>query len=77
VLLVCSGRKLTWQTNMGTADIRAQFPSNKRYDLQVSPQAAAAGSPEDARVTCTRQACHRHAHCAPARQRVQVLDLRR
>lgn len=30
------GRKLTWQTNMGTADIRAQFPSNKRYDLQTS-----------------------------------------
>lgn len=46
VLLVCSGRKLTWQTNMGTADIRAQFPSNKRYDLQVSRQAA-----------CSRQPC--------------------
>lgn len=32
---VCySGRNLTWQTNMGTADIRATL-GGKRYELQV------------------------------------------
>jgi len=30
-----SGRKLTWQPNMGTADIRAQFKS-KKHELNVS-----------------------------------------
>mmetsp|Transcript_7296 Transcript_7296/g.15933 ORF Transcript_7296/g.15933 Transcript_7296/m.15933 type:complete len:735 (+) Transcript_7296:259-2463(+) len=30
-----SGRKLTWQTNMGTADLRAEFGS-KRHELNVS-----------------------------------------
>lgn len=30
-----SGRRLTWQTNMGTADIRAEF-GNKRHELNVS-----------------------------------------
>mmetsp|Transcript_27729 Transcript_27729/g.70664 ORF Transcript_27729/g.70664 Transcript_27729/m.70664 type:complete len:735 (-) Transcript_27729:440-2644(-) len=32
-----SGRKLTWQTNMGTADLRAAFGS-KRHELVVSTQ---------------------------------------
>ena len=32
-----SGRKLAWQTNMGTADIRAQFGS-KMHELNVSVQ---------------------------------------
>jgi cullin 3 len=30
-----SGRKLTWQTNMGTADLRVEFGS-KRHELNVS-----------------------------------------
>lgn len=32
--VVFRGRKLTWQTNMGTVDLKAQF--DRRYDLQVS-----------------------------------------
>jgi cullin 3 len=30
-----SGRKLTWQTNMGSADLKAVFGS-KRHELNVS-----------------------------------------
>lgn len=30
----CSGRNLTWQTNMGTVDLRATF--DKRYEFSVS-----------------------------------------
>jgi len=30
-----SGRRLTWQTNMGTAELRANFPA-KKHELQVS-----------------------------------------
>lgn len=33
VLVVCSGRNLTWQTNMGTVDLKATF--DKRYEFQV------------------------------------------
>jgi len=33
-----SGRKLTWQTNMGTADLRATFGGGRRHELNVSTQ---------------------------------------
>lgn len=35
----CSGRNLTWQTNMGTVDLKATF--DKRYEFQVSTGQAA------------------------------------
>jgi len=31
-----SGRRLTWQTNMGTADLRADFGGGNRHELNVS-----------------------------------------
>lgn len=36
-----SGRKLTWQTNMGTVEIRATFGKGKRHELNVSTYQAA------------------------------------
>ncbi|GER49512.1 cullin family protein [Striga asiatica] len=31
-----TGRRLTWQTNMGTADLRASFGNGQKYELNVS-----------------------------------------
>lgn len=31
-----SGRKLTWQTNMGTVDLRATFGNGRKHELNVS-----------------------------------------
>ncbi|XP_057777170.1 cullin-3A-like [Salvia miltiorrhiza] len=31
-----TGRRLTWQTNMGTADLRATFGNGQKYELNVS-----------------------------------------
>ncbi|EPS73775.1 hypothetical protein M569_00979 [Genlisea aurea] len=31
-----TGRRLSWQTNMGTADLRASFGNGQRYELNVS-----------------------------------------
>lgn len=31
-----SGRRLTWQTSMGTADIRATFANDKKHEINVS-----------------------------------------
>ena len=31
-----SGRKLAWQTNMGTADLRVEFGGGRRHELNVS-----------------------------------------
>lgn len=30
-----SGRRLTWQTNMGTAELKANFVGGKKHELQV------------------------------------------
>ncbi|RUS34385.1 Cullin [Jimgerdemannia flammicorona] len=34
-----NGRRLTWQPNMGSADVKAQFKSNKKHEINVSTYA--------------------------------------
>jgi cullin 3 len=34
-----SGRRLSWQSNLGNADVRASFAKGRKYDLNVSTYA--------------------------------------